>query len=184
MLGRHRSSTNIVVYGIPAYPPESACHCHSLAAPVVKGCLAGLHGLVLAYGQTASGKSYTMGIGEDPGDVSVEETSLAHPFRMARRLSVGAYPQSNVGREFRMSDYTTMYSTTSAGDVLGHTLSACHNADSGVIPRTLSHLFQHVGSVSGDLHISLKISLLQIYNEVVQVRQAQTTLYLGAGGVF
>ncbi|CAM9695752.1 unnamed protein product, partial [Sphacelaria rigidula] len=33
----------------------------SIAAPVVDGAIEGLHGLIMAYGQTASGKSYTMG---------------------------------------------------------------------------------------------------------------------------
>ncbi|CAN0556721.1 unnamed protein product, partial [Ectocarpus sp. 12 AP-2014] len=57
--GRHRS--------FPFdYAFDATCQQHelyqSLAAPVVEGCLTGFNGLIMAYGQTASGKSHSMGV--------------------------------------------------------------------------------------------------------------------------
>eukprot|EP00903_Cladosiphon_okamuranus_P010917 g10312.t1 len=56
------------------YTFDASCQQHevydSLAAPVVEGCLAGINGIILAYGQTASGKSHSMGVLQGVGIVT------------------------------------------------------------------------------------------------------------------
>ncbi len=121
----------------------------SIAAPVVEGCLAGLNGIILAYGQTASGKSHSMGVlqGVDAATPDLGEDARITP------------PTHGVGKLNSIQSYS-------------------HNqTDPGIIPRALSRVFEYVqnepmmASGKGSPEsMSVKLSLLQIYNETVQVR--------------
>lgn len=137
----------------------------SLAAPVVEGCLVGLNGLIMAHGQTASGKSHTMGILRgidisevDPGPSIAQEPSLLQGTQRntTDRERAGADLDTGcTARGYRKPSSVQYYS---------------HNqVDPGVIPRALSRVFDHE-SRSVDASVKVKVSLLQIYNETVQVR--------------
>lgn len=64
------------------------------------------------------------------------------------------------------------------GATNGAQTSSHNQTDPGIIPRALSRVFEHVqgSSVSSDagsladVSVKVKVSLLQIYNETVQVR--------------
>eukprot|EP01035_Chromulina_nebulosa_P017371 gene17371-22919_t len=78
-----------------------------IAKPVVNDVLRGLNGTIFAYGQTGTGKTYTMGI-----------------------------------------------------------LERVTNENSGIIPRTISQIFSHSKTSSGEVRVSL--SFLQLYRETLQ----------------
>lgn len=142
----------------------------SLAAPVIEGCLNGLHGLIMAYGQTASGKSHTMGILQGV-DLAVDEVSFAP--------TSGKDLLEATIRANRTSDKEGVW-TGGAERPIGSVArygsapvvhSARHEADPGILPRALSRVFEHVAlSRSAQrTEVLVKVSLLQIYNETVQV---------------
>lgn len=137
----------------------------SLAAPVVEGVLDGLHGLIMAYGQTASGKSHTMGILEG-SDLATRQEA---PTDQSHDTGSGALARS---RDYQRTEAEGVAS--SIGSTVGDQTTtgvSTKGADPGIIPRALSRVFEHVGSTSGGStnDVSVKVSLLQIYNETVQV---------------
>ncbi|CAB1115218.1 unnamed protein product [Ectocarpus sp. CCAP 1310/34] len=124
-----------------------------LAAPVVDGCLTGFNGLIMAYGQTASGKSHSMGVLRG---VDLSEAELGK-----RRLG---------GTKDREPPFRQ------CGMMNGAQISSHNQTDPGIIPRALSRVFEHVqassvssdGGTLADVSVKVKVSLLQIYNETVQ----------------
>ncbi|CAM9787463.1 unnamed protein product [Ectocarpus sp. 6 AP-2014] len=139
------------------YAFDATCQQHelyqSLAAPVVDGCLTGFNGLIMAYGQTASGKSHSMGVlrGVDLSEAELGKRGLG----------------DTKDREAPFRECGTMN---------GAQISSHNQTAPGIIPRALSRVFEHVqgspvssdrGSVE-DVSVKVKVSLLQIYNETVQ----------------
>ncbi|CAM9330589.1 unnamed protein product [Hapterophycus canaliculatus] len=116
----------------------------SIAAPVVEGCLIGRHGLIMAYGQTASGKSHTMGI------LKGIEVSASTAERRLR------------GANLDTETFVQVYGKPTSVECKSH-----NQVDPGVIPRALSRVFDHERQ-SIDASIKVKVSLLQIHNETVQ----------------
>lgn len=137
----------------------------SLAAPVVGGVLDGLHGLIMAYGQTASGKSHTMGILD-----ARQET----PRDQSHNTELGSLASSDDHQITEAEGVASSMGST-GGD---QPTTGVNNkgTDPGIIPRALSRVFEHVGPTSAGStnDVSIKVSLLQIYNETVQVGHYRT----------
>lgn len=157
----------------PSKTPDEHQPPSSLAAPVVEGCLAGLNGIILAYGQTASGKSHSMGVlqGVDIVTRNIErhdelEEACSSPHRTSGLRGVGWNAK-------------TTPLTQGLGKPKGVAQAYSHNqADPGIIPRALSRVFEHVQKEAtgyleagspADLSAKVSVSLLQIYNETVKV---------------
>lgn len=150
---------------------------------MVEGALEGLHGLIMAYGQTASGKSYTMGIlqestsptAEDPCPVDCIQLDTACTHQpSASTIGVGLTPGTGGGKfwntERSECDFDSSTSSTGPGTDSSYTTRATRLLrDAGIIPRVLCRVFEHVKSVRCSADISVTVSLLQIYNETVQV---------------
>lgn len=144
----------------------------SLAAPVVEGCLTGLNGIILAYGQTASGKSHSMGVLQG---VDIERNDIERPDpEEACRSS----PHQTSGRRGAGWNAKSTPSTHGFGEPKGAQIYSHNQADPGMIPRALSRVFDHVqkepmvsldAESPADLSAKVTVSLLQIYNEIVQV---------------
>lgn len=141
----------------------------SLAAPVVEGCLTGgLNGLIMAYGQTSSGKSHTMGVLQGLEPPREEKAAGSTSTEIKGNVSG---KQRAIGEEIRQENTPPPRITADA--------CSARN-EPGIIPRALSRVFEHVGSAPrGPAEVLVKVSLLQIYNETVQVsRRTQLTINL------
>lgn len=140
----------------------------------------------MAYGQTASGKSYTMGALQESGTAEAVDFTESNPSfthqPSAPTAVFGRDPHAEAGRSWD-ADQEARDSNSSAtyvGPGKARSSSA-HYArcapEAGIIPRALCRVFEHITSVERASSVSVTVSLLQIYNEVVQVCE----LFLGRG---
>lgn len=141
---------------------------------MVEGCLEGLHGLIMAYGQTGSGKSHTMGVlqGMDLAAPQAASSARIPPGGMDTRVAANNSSNRELERENTRREATESQGGFFEGRETAYSVSsACNEADPGIIPRALSRVFEHVKSSSspGPTQLLVKMSLLQIYNETVQV---------------
>lgn len=161
----------------------------SLAAPVVEGCLTGLNGLVMAYGQTASGKSHTMGVLQGVDVAAHDAASLAAQDRSCLQETRSS-PRGRSGEEGLRGSNGRGPSLQGHGKANGVRHHSHNQAEPGIIPRALSRVFEHMedlmvplgGGSPDDVSPTVKVSLLQIYNETVQVRNIQVSLFSAAVG--
>lgn len=117
----------------------------------------------MAYGQTASGKSHTMGILEG-SDLTTRREA---PMDQSHNTGLGVLASKHQRTE-------TEGVASSIGSTVGDQTTPgvdTRDTDPGIIPRALSRVFEHMGSTpaASTSDVSVRISLLQIYNETVQV---------------
>lgn len=107
-----------------------------VAAPLVQEVLAGYNCTVFAYGQTGTGKTFTME-GERHEDISSSWENVVFTFPYFFKCS--------------HMYYNCFY--------------LCHFQDpfSGIIPRTLSHLFDELRIQ--EVECTVRVSFIEIYNE-------------------
>lgn len=151
---------------------------HSIAAPVVDGAIEGLHGLIMAYGQTASGKSYTMGALQESRTAEavdcIESNSSFTHLPSAPTSVLGGDPYADAGRlwesgqEARNVDSSATYVEPREERSSSANYIRCA-PEAGIIPRALCRVFERITSFERASGVSVTVSLLQIYNEFVQV---------------
>lgn len=131
----------------------------------------------MAYGQTASGKSHTMGVlqgvdiaGNDGASLSAAEASGFDD------TDDSPHARSRVGGSRRSGEEEPR--VQGYGKPNGAQNLHSHNQDEpGIIPRALSRVFQFVqgsadpfgSELTTDVSPEVRVSLLQIYNETIQV---------------
>lgn len=131
----------------------------------------------MAYGQTASGKSHTMGVLQGV-DIAAHNVASSGDRDTAGPQETLKSPQRISDEEGMGGSNATQPSIQGYGKANGVRLHSHNQADPGIIPRALSRVFEHTQESTrsfdngspADVSPKVNISLLQIYNETVQVR--------------
>jgi len=131
---------------------EKACR------PIVASALQGYNGTILAYGQTGTGKTFTMEGSSDMGGSGPARSKRKGS--LARRRSRGSISKS---REASVEE-------TSKGTVganLDNEEQGNLDQNAGIIPRSFGQIFQHVAE-NPDTQFLIRASYLEIYEEQIR----------------
>lgn len=111
--------------------------------PIVESVLEGYNGTIFAYGQTGTGKTYTMEGNGGKRKSSLSTSSTTSNRRDSRQSIANSAKISERSMSFDYKDDATSI---------------------GVIPRTFKHIFQHI-SKHPEIQFLVRVSYLEIYQE-------------------
>lgn len=129
---------------------------NSVCRPIVEGVLGGYNGTIFAYGQTGTGKTYTMeGLGN----------------RSSRRTASEIPAPGSVVKDSAEDTQTVTNSAASAKLKLPAMRQQQQPASSqdesrGVIPRAFKHIFDHIAG-QRDVQFLVRASYMEIYQEEI-----------------
>lgn len=134
---------------------------NSVCRPIVDSVLEGYNGTIFAYGQTGTGKTYTM-----------EGSATRRP--SSRRSSDSKAVSTRQAADSALSQTTDTTvvgaSTSSAGSKKETTKKSDHqiggNESRGVIPRAFEHIFDHIAERK-DVQFLVRTSYMEIYQEKI-----------------
>lgn len=118
--------------------------------PIVDGILEGYNGTIFAYGQTGTGKTYTM---EGSSQHSLSKTNFKQMTSSAQ--------QTKVNNQLNLKRRGSSALENSKSDVLMN-----ENDSIGIIPRAFEQIFDHIGK-HPQVQFLIRASYLEIYQEEI-----------------
>ena len=126
--------------------------------PIIDSVLEGFNGTIFAYGQTSSGKTYTM-MGDLSNLNNNNNNNITLNINSVRKNNVVNINNNNITNNNNLID---------------------SNSNEGIIPRMVNYIFNYISNASSENEYIVKVSMMEIYMEKIRdlVETERVNLYI------